>query len=42
MWEEPHRGVQIVKGLQVGELIATAGVHTLSEGQEVIVARSGG
>jgi len=35
-------GVQIVKGLQLGELIATAGVHTLSEGQEVIVARTGG
>jgi RND family efflux transporter MFP subunit len=35
-------GVQILEGLQAGELIATAGVHTLSEGQEVIVARTGG
>jgi RND family efflux transporter MFP subunit len=34
-------GVQILEGLQAGELIATAGVHTLSEGQEVIVDRAG-
>ncbi len=35
-------GVQILEGLQAGELIATAGVHTISEGQEVIVDRNGG
>jgi len=35
-------GVQILEGLQAGELVATAGVHTLTEGQEVIVARDGG
>lgn len=35
-------GVQILEGVQAGELIATAGVHTLSEGQEVIVTRTGG
>ena len=35
-------GVQILDGLQAGELVATAGVHTLTEGQEVIVARDGG
>ena len=34
-------GVQILEGLQGGDLIATAGIHTLSEGQEVIVARNG-
>jgi RND family efflux transporter MFP subunit len=34
-------GVQVLQGLQVGDLIATAGIHTLSEGQEVIVARNG-
>lgn len=34
-------GVQIIEGLQAGELIAIAGVHTLSEGQEVIVTRAG-
>ncbi len=35
-------GVKIVSGLQAGDLIATAGVHTLVEGQEVRVERSGG
>ncbi|MEH6636851.1 MAG: efflux RND transporter periplasmic adaptor subunit [Halioglobus sp.] len=34
-------GVQVLEGLQAGDLIATAGIHTLSEGQEVIVARNG-
>ena len=35
-------GVQILEGLHAGDLIATAGIHTLSEGQEVIVVRNGG
>jgi RND family efflux transporter MFP subunit len=35
-------GVLVTEGLQAGDLIATAGVHVLSEGQEVIVNRAGG
>jgi len=35
-------GVQIVDGLAAGEKIATAGVHTLSEGQQVRVAGTEG
>lgn len=35
-------GVQITEGLKAGERVATAGVHTLSEGQEVTVQTSGG
>lgn len=35
-------GVSVLSGLEAGEVIATAGVHTLSEGQEVRVARSEG
>ncbi len=35
-------GILVTDGLQAGELIATAGVHVLSEGQEVIVNRTGG
>ena len=35
-------GVTVLEGLEAGELVATAGVHTLSEGQEVRVERSGG
>ena len=35
-------GLTVVDGLAAGELVATAGVHTLSEGQEVRVERSGG
>ncbi len=35
-------GLTVVDGLDAGELVATAGVHTLSEGQEVRVERSGG
>jgi RND family efflux transporter MFP subunit len=35
-------GVSVLGGLEAGELVATAGVHTLSEGQEVRVERSGG
>jgi RND family efflux transporter MFP subunit len=35
-------GVQIVEGLAAGEKIATAGVHTLSEGQQVLVAGTEG
>ena len=35
-------GLTVVDGLEAGELVATAGVHTLSEGQEVRVERSGG
>ena len=35
-------GVQITEGLKAGERVATAGVHTLSEGQEVIVQSVGG
>jgi RND family efflux transporter MFP subunit len=34
-------GVAVIGGLQAGELVATAGVHTLSDGQEVRVERSG-
>jgi len=34
-------GVTVLDGLQAGELVATAGVHTLSDGQEVRVERSG-
>ena len=35
-------GILVTDGLQAGDLIATAGVHVLSEGQEVIVNRTGG
>jgi multidrug efflux pump subunit AcrA (membrane-fusion protein) len=35
-------GVLVTEGLQAGDLVATAGVHVLSEGQEVIVDRTGG
>ena len=35
-------GVQVVEGLAAGEEIATAGVHTLSEGQQVLVAGTEG
>jgi RND family efflux transporter MFP subunit len=35
-------GVHVVEGLKAGELVATAGVHTLAEGQEVIVNKVGG
>ncbi len=35
-------GVQIVEGLAAGELVATAGVHTLFEGQQVLVAATEG
>ncbi len=35
-------GVQIIEGLAAGEEIATAGVHTLSEGQQVLVAGTKG
>lgn len=35
-------GVQIRTGLTAGEIVATAGVHTLSEGQQVIVDRTEG
>jgi RND family efflux transporter MFP subunit len=34
-------GISVLEGLQAGEIIATAGVHTLREGQEVRVERSG-
>ena len=35
-------GIKILSGLEAGDLIATAGVHRLVEGQEVRVERSGG
>ena len=35
-------GILVTEGLQAGDLVATAGVHVLSEGQEVIVNRTGG
>jgi RND family efflux transporter MFP subunit len=35
-------GVQIIEGLAAGEIVATAGVHTLSEGQQVLAADSEG
>jgi RND family efflux transporter MFP subunit len=35
-------GANIIEGLQAGEMVATAGVHTLAEGQEVIVKKVGG
>jgi RND family efflux transporter MFP subunit len=35
-------GVTITGGLEAGELVATAGVHILTEGQEVIVNKAGG
>jgi RND family efflux transporter MFP subunit len=35
-------GVQVIEGLAAGEKIATAGVHTLSEGQQVLVADAEG
>ena len=35
-------GAQVTDGLQAGEVIATAGVHVLAEGQEVIVDKVGG
>jgi len=35
-------GANIIEGLQAGEIIATAGVHILAEGQEVIVDKVGG
>ena len=35
-------GVQVVEGLAAGEKIATAGVHTLSEGQQVLIAGTEG
>jgi RND family efflux transporter MFP subunit len=35
-------GVSVIEGLQAGEVIATAGVHILAEGQEVIVDKVGG
>ena len=35
-------GVQVIEGLAAGEKIATAGVHTLSEGQQVLVAGAEG
>lgn len=35
-------GANIIEGLQAGEIVATAGVHTLAEGQEVIVNKVGG
>ena len=35
-------GVQIIEGLKAGERVATAGVHTLAEGQQVIVEPAGG
>lgn len=35
-------GATVIEGLQAGEVIATAGVHVLAEGQEVIVDKVGG
>ena len=35
-------GVQVIDGLTAGEIVATAGVHTLSEGQQVLVKKSEG
>ena len=35
-------GANIIEGLQAGEVIATAGVHILAEGQEVIADKVGG
>lgn len=35
-------GITIIDGLQAGEVIATAGVHVLAEGQEVITDKVGG
>jgi RND family efflux transporter MFP subunit len=35
-------GANVIEGLQAGEMVATAGVHTLAEGQEVIVNKVGG
>jgi RND family efflux transporter MFP subunit len=35
-------GVTVLEGIETGELVATAGAHTLSEGQEVRVERAGG
>jgi len=35
-------GVQIVEGLTAGDIIATAGVHTLTEGQQVLIAGAEG
>ena len=35
-------GANIIEGLQAGEVIATAGVHILAEGQEVTAAKVGG
>jgi RND family efflux transporter MFP subunit len=35
-------GANITEGLQAGEIVATAGVHTLAEGQEVIADKVGG
>jgi multidrug efflux pump subunit AcrA (membrane-fusion protein) len=32
-------GIMITTGLQAGEWIATAGVHTLREGQQVIILK---
>lgn len=37
-----RNGVSITGGLKAGELVATAGVHVLTEGQEVIVNKVGG
>jgi RND family efflux transporter MFP subunit len=35
-------GVQVIEGLTAGETIAIAGVHTLHEGQQVLVAKAEG
>ena len=35
-------GVSVIDGLRTGEVIATAGVHILAEGQEVIINKVGG
>jgi len=35
-------GVSVIEGLQAGDVIATAGVHILAEGQEVIIDKVGG
>jgi len=35
-------GATVIEGLEVGDVIATAGVHVLAEGQEVIVDKVGG
>jgi len=35
-------GISVIEGLKAGELVATAGVHVLAEGQEVIADKVGG